>query len=59
MPVRILVRGKFAESTETLVVNAHGALMTLVREVAKGRIVRMTNLRFRREQENCGVVYPK
>jgi hypothetical protein len=57
IPVRILARGKFAENTETLVVNAHGALITLVREVAMGRIVRMTNLRFRREQENCRVVY--
>jgi hypothetical protein len=47
---------QFSEDTRTLVVNVHGALVTLSAKVEKGNIVVLVN-RATREEQPCSVVY--
>ncbi len=60
--VPILVRGEgnptpaFQEDTQTLVINAHGALVLLAAKVAKGQKLTVTHMRTQQEQE-CRVAY--
>jgi hypothetical protein len=46
----------FTEETKTLVVNMHGALVSLTAKVEKGHTVALTN-RATRETQNCKVMY--
>ena len=46
----------FQEETQTLVVNAHGAMIALAARVVKGQTVRVKN-RATQEDEVCKVVY--
>jgi hypothetical protein len=46
----------FQEETQTLVVNAHGALILLAAKVEKGQLLRMKN-RATREEQTCKVVF--
>jgi hypothetical protein len=46
----------FEEATQTLVVNAHGALIAIAGKVEKGQELRLTNHRTREELQ-CHVVY--
>jgi len=46
----------FEESTQTLVVNAHGALIAIAGKVEKGQKLRLTN-RTTQEQVLCCVIY--
>jgi len=46
----------FEEETQTLVVNAHGALVAIAGKVVKGQKLRLTNVSTQ-EQELCRVVY--
>ncbi len=46
----------FQEETQTLVVNAHGALISLTAKVEKGQLLRMKNRATRKEQA-CKVVF--
>jgi hypothetical protein len=46
----------FEEETQTLVVNAHGALIGLAAKIEKGQILRLKN-RAAREEQVCKVVY--
>ena len=46
----------FQEETQTLVVNAHGAMIALAARVVKGQTVRVKN-RATQEDEACKVVY--
>lgn len=48
--------GSFQEQTNTLVVNAHGALIALAQKVENGQNLRLTNCSSREEQP-CRVVY--
>jgi len=62
LSVPIQVSGKttaeqdFAEETRTLVVNAHGALISLAARVAAGQKVTITN-KATRESLECQIVY--
>jgi hypothetical protein len=49
-------RRKFKETCETVVVNAHGALLVLKHEVDNGEILIITNPETQEEQE-CRVVF--
>jgi hypothetical protein len=44
------------ETTASLVVNAHGALLALAANIAEGQTLRLVN-RMTREEESCRVVY--
>jgi PilZ domain len=46
----------FQEETQTLVVNAHGALILLAAKVEKGHLLRMKN-RATRQEQSCRVVF--
>lgn len=59
----ITVRGEggpsgasFEENTQTLVVNAHGALITIAAKVEKGQTLRLSN-GATQEEELCRVIY--
>lgn len=60
--VRVQVAGKtkdarkFRETCETIVINAHGGLFYLTREVALGEMLVLTNL-FTQEELECRVVF--
>jgi PilZ domain len=49
-------KGKFAEETKTLVVNAHGALLTLVAKVTQGQQLELKSAS-NPEVQSCKVVY--
>lgn len=49
-------KGKFTESTKTLVVNAHGALITLAAKVSQGQQLELTSVT-NPEKQVCKVVY--
>lgn len=53
---KTLSKEDFAEDTRTLVVNAHGALISLATAVAAGQLVTLTN-KVTRETRDCRVVY--
>lgn len=46
----------FEEETQTLVVNAHGALIALAGKVEKGQVLRLTN-RATKAEQLCQVMY--
>src|SRR3982075_1566298 len=46
----------FQEETQTLVVNAHGAMIALAAKVVKGQTLRVKN-RATQEEQQCKVVY--
>jgi hypothetical protein len=46
----------FEEATQTLIVNAHGALIALAGKVEKGQTLRLTN-RATHEEQLCNVVH--
>jgi hypothetical protein len=46
----------FQEDTQTLVVNAHGAMVALAAKVGKGQMLRLKN-RVTQEEQVCKVVY--
>jgi hypothetical protein len=48
--------GAFEEATQTLIVNAHGALIAIASKVEKGQTLRLTN-RATREEHLCQVVH--
>src|SRR5260370_20082105 len=62
MPVPIRIRGKdaqakdFEEHTETLAINAHGALVLLTARVTSGSAVHMRHSKTQEEQE-CHVAF--
>jgi hypothetical protein len=62
MQVGVRIRGKdaqgkdFEEGTETLAINAHGALILLTARVTSGSVVHMKHNRTEEEQE-CQVAY--
>lgn len=62
MQVSVLVRGKdahgrtFEETTETLAINAHGALVLLQSAVTSGSTVELRHNRTE-EQQECNVVF--
>jgi len=62
MQVGVRIRGKdtqgkdFEESTETLAINAHGALVLLTARVISGNVVHMKHNRTEEEQE-CRVAF--
>jgi len=62
LSVPVILSGKtandqaFTEETRTLVVNAHGALITLAARVASGQTVMVSN-RTTKESAECRVVY--
>ena len=58
LPVTVRSEGgtPFEEATQTLVVNAHGALIGLAAKIDKGQTVRLTN-RTTREEQLCHVMY--
>jgi hypothetical protein len=59
LPVTIsgqTVQGPFTEQTHTMVVNAHGALVGLKANVAKGQILRIKSATFPEELE-CHVIW--
>jgi len=62
MQVGVRIRGKdtqgkdFEESTETLAINAHGALVLLTARVTSGSVVQMKHNRTEEEQE-CRVAF--
>ena len=61
VPVTVTCEGgnrdaAFQEETQTLVVNAHGAMVALAAKVVKGQTLRMKN-RATQEQQQCKVVY--
>ena len=49
-------KGKFTEETKTLVVNAHGALITLVAKVSQGQQLELKSVS-NPETQSCKVVY--
>jgi hypothetical protein len=49
-------KGKFTEDTKTLVVNAHGALITLVAKVTQGQQMELKSVS-NPEPQTCKVVY--
>jgi hypothetical protein len=61
LPVTVRTEGgtldaAFEEATQTLVVNAHGALIAIAGKVEKGQKLRLTN-RTTQEQLECHVMY--
>ena len=50
------VQGSFEEDTQTLVVNAHGALILLANPVRTGQTLRLKN-KASKDEELCKVVY--
>jgi hypothetical protein len=48
--------GPFTEDTQTMVVNAHGALVGLKTKVVKGQAIRIKNATSQEEQE-CRVIW--
>jgi hypothetical protein len=62
MRVRLVVAGKtsegrrFRESCETIVINAHGGLVSLSKPVSAGAMLILTNP-FTQEEQECRVVY--
>ena len=61
LPITVRTEGgprdkSFEEATQTLVVNAHGALVEIAGKVAKGQTLRLTN-RSTQEEQLCHVVY--
>ncbi len=61
LPIMVCTEGgppdsAFEESTQTLVVNAHGALIAIAGKVEKGQKFQLTN-RMTREQLLCSVIY--
>jgi len=62
LSVAVIVSGKttnsesFVEETRTLVVNAHGALITLAARVASGQEIMVSN-RATQESRECRIVY--
>ena len=62
MRLRVAVSGRtlegrrFREACETIVINAHGALLYLNQPLADGELLVLTNLATQEEQE-CRVVY--
>ncbi len=49
-------QGAFSENTQTLVINAHGALITLAAKISQGQLLKMhTNAH--PEKQPCRVVY--
>jgi len=50
------VQGSFEEDTQTLVVNAHGALILMANSVRKGQTLRLKN-KASKDEELCKVVY--
>ena len=46
----------FQEETQTLIVNAHGAMVALAAKVVKGQVLRIKN-RVTQEDQTCKVVY--
>lgn len=60
--ISVIVRGSkggkdpFEEETQTLVVNAHGALLLMSNEVKTGQELALKN-RATQEEQNCKVVY--
>ena len=49
-------KGKFSEETKTLVVNAHGALLTLAAKVSQGQQLELKSVT-NPEPQTCKVVY--
>jgi hypothetical protein len=49
-------KGQFTEQTKTLVVNAHGALITLVAKVAQGQQLQLKSVS-NPEIQDCKIVY--
>jgi PilZ domain len=49
-------QGTFTEQTHTLVVNAHGALITLAAKISQGQQLRLKNQAYA-EERNCHVSY--
>jgi hypothetical protein len=49
-------QGQFSEKTQTVVINAHGALVGLQAKVIKGQTVRLQSATFPDEQE-CQVIW--
>jgi hypothetical protein len=59
IPVKItgkIVAGDFSEDTETLAINAHGALITLAARVAQGQEIEIKS-RTHAEKLRCRVVF--
>ncbi len=61
LPITVRTEGaagvaSFEEATQTLVVNAHGALITIAGKVEKGQTLRLSN-GTTREEELCRVIY--
>jgi hypothetical protein len=59
LPVTVLgdaLSGQFSESTFTMIINAHGALVGLKAQLAKGQIVRLKSGTFPNDQE-CQVIW--
>jgi hypothetical protein len=50
------IKGKFTEETKTLVVNAHGALITLAAKVSQGQLLELKSVS-NPETQPCKVVY--
>jgi hypothetical protein len=48
--------GPFSEDTQTMVINAHGALIALETKVAKGQALRIRT-RMAPEEEDCNVIW--
>jgi hypothetical protein len=61
VPVTVRIEGgpgtaSLEEATQTLIVNAHGALIAIAGKVEKGQTLRLTN-RATREEQLCHVVH--
>jgi len=62
MRIRVVLAGKnqrgrrFRAATETIVINAHGALVYLDQELVMGSLLILTNP-FSQEEQECRVVY--
>ena len=61
LPVTVRTEGgsrdaSFEETTQTLIVNAHGALIAIAGKVEKGQTLRLTN-RTTHEEQLCHVMY--
>jgi hypothetical protein len=49
-------QGAFTEQTQTLVINAHGALITLAAKISQGQLLKMQSVTHS-EKQACRVVY--
>jgi hypothetical protein len=49
-------QGPFSEQTQTLVINAHGALITLAAKISQGQLLKMHSVSHS-EKQACRVVY--